>query len=317
MAYNSKYVWDFVPEELRNRRCGHMLDDDFDYDEYDGYNIKEKKPVKERLRKTFFGLVITGLVVVVGATAVSKYMNQTNSYGRIKAAGELYEAPTYENGFRTISYESLHPELAPKSQEVQELTEQQKNLEAEKKAEKEKKKQKAMENLLKIGNRDAKKKAEERAEKYQKNVIQESTTVTTTIIPEGTSPGTGQASSVESSQVATDYYNGGYSPPIYVDAASSGAEYLGEWEITAYCACVICCEKSDGITASGAYVKANHTVAGPKEFPFGTQLIINGQLYVVEDRGGGIHGNRIDIYFNTHQDALNFGRQHLDVYRLN
>ena len=43
-------------------------------------------------------------------------------------------------------------------------------------------------------------------------------------------------------------------------------------------------------------------------------MVINGVVYTVEDRGGAIKGNRIDIFFTTHQDALNFGRQTADVY---
>ena len=43
-------------------------------------------------------------------------------------------------------------------------------------------------------------------------------------------------------------------------------------------------------------------------------MIINGQLYTVEDRGGAIQGNHIDIYFDTHQEALNFGKQEADVF---
>ena len=55
------------------------------------------------------------------------------------------------------------------------------------------------------------------------------------------------------------------------------------------------------------------TVAAPSTFPFGTQLVINGQIYVVEDRGGAIQGNRLDIYFNSHREALNWGVRYVDV----
>lgn len=79
---------------------------------------------------------------------------------------------------------------------------------------------------------------------------------------------------------------------------------------TAYCPCVKCCGKTNGITASGAKATAGRTVAMPKGYSFGTKIEIKGMgTYVVEDRGGAIKGNKIDIFFNTHQEALNFGRK--------
>ena len=79
---------------------------------------------------------------------------------------------------------------------------------------------------------------------------------------------------------------------------------------TGYCSCSSCCGISTGITASGAKAQANHTVAMPKAYPFGTKIEIkNLGEFVVEDRGGAINGNKLDIYFNTHQEALNWGRR--------
>lgn len=81
-------------------------------------------------------------------------------------------------------------------------------------------------------------------------------------------------------------------------------------EATGYCPCISCCGKTDGITASGKKAQANHTIAAPSTYKFGTQIEIKGYgTYVVEDRGGAINGNRIDIFFNTHQEALNWGRR--------
>lgn len=81
-------------------------------------------------------------------------------------------------------------------------------------------------------------------------------------------------------------------------------------EATGYCPCISCCGKTNGITASGKKAQANHTIAAPSTYKFGTQIEIKGYgTYVVEDRGGAINGNRIDIFFNTHQEALNWGRR--------
>ena len=89
---------------------------------------------------------------------------------------------------------------------------------------------------------------------------------------------------------------------------------LGTYQLTAYCSCVKCCGKSDGITASGVKATAGRTVAVDSSIPFGTRLIIDGHEYVAEDRGGGIKGKRIDVYFDSHQEAIKFGVQHKEVY---
>lgn len=79
---------------------------------------------------------------------------------------------------------------------------------------------------------------------------------------------------------------------------------------TAYCPCKQCCGKTNGITASGAKAKAGTTVAMSSKYKFGTKVEIKGMgTYIVQDRGGAITENRIDIFFNTHQEALNFGRR--------
>lgn len=84
--------------------------------------------------------------------------------------------------------------------------------------------------------------------------------------------------------------------------------------VTAYCACTKCCgPNAQGITASGKRVQANHTIAMPSKYDFGTQIEIKGYgIYTVEDRGSAIQGDRIDIYFDSHQEALNFGKQQLE-----
>lgn len=95
----------------------------------------------------------------------------------------------------------------------------------------------------------------------------------------------------------------------------SGAS--GMYRITAYCPCVRCCGKTDGITASGVKATANNTIAAPSTFKFGTKVLINGVTYTVEDRGGAIQGNRIDVYMDSHQEAINWGSQYLYLEVLN
>lgn len=94
----------------------------------------------------------------------------------------------------------------------------------------------------------------------------------------------------------------------------SGGSYLGRFLLTAYCPCAICCGKTNGITASGKPAKPNHTIAADKRYAFGTKMLINGIVYTVEDRGGAINGNHIDIFFNTHSEARAWGTKYADVY---
>jgi 3D (Asp-Asp-Asp) domain-containing protein len=89
---------------------------------------------------------------------------------------------------------------------------------------------------------------------------------------------------------------------------------LGTYKLTAYCSCSKCCGKSDGITASGTKATAGRTVAA-KGFSFGTELMINGDTYIVEDRGVG--SGVVDIYFDSHEEALNFGVKYAKVFEVN
>lgn len=104
-------------------------------------------------------------------------------------------------------------------------------------------------------------------------------------------------------------------------------ELLGEFTITYYCNCEKCCGtwatnrpvvdgKEVVYTASGAIAEAGITIAvDTSKIPFGTKLYIEGVGYrVAQDRGGAINGNRIDVYMNSHEEALEAGRHSADVY---
>ena len=91
---------------------------------------------------------------------------------------------------------------------------------------------------------------------------------------------------------------------------------LGEYKLTAYCGCEKCCGKWSefNLTASGTTPKQGRTV-GCNSLEFGTEIIINGKKYTVEDTGN-MKGQIIDIYFNSHEDALNFGVQYAEVFKI-
>lgn len=93
---------------------------------------------------------------------------------------------------------------------------------------------------------------------------------------------------------------------------------LGEFTFTAYCGenyPHICNDGDSTHTATGTTPKVGRTIAvDPKVIPYGTNVIIDGHVYVAEDCGGAIKGNRIDIYFESHEEALQFGVQHKEVF---
>jgi 3D (Asp-Asp-Asp) domain-containing protein/tellurite resistance protein len=101
-----------------------------------------------------------------------------------------------------------------------------------------------------------------------------------------------------------------------------------QMEATAYCACYSCCGKYPsnkyyGITKTGTRAKVGTIAVDPRKIPLGTELYIEG-LYgaknygdgKAEDIGGAIKGNIIDLYFDTHKETINWGRQQVMVYIL-
>ena len=96
----------------------------------------------------------------------------------------------------------------------------------------------------------------------------------------------------------------------------------GTFKLTAYCSCSLCCgewayNRPDGIVygAIGEELKEGYSIAvDPDVIPYKTEVIINGKTYKAQDCGGLIKGNRIDVYFEDHDDALEFGVQYAEVF---
>lgn len=109
------------------------------------------------------------------------------------------------------------------------------------------------------------------------------------------------------------YVNSKYLSETKVEIENKTDSYLGNYKITHYCP-NSCCGTGNGITASGSTATPYRTVA-MKGVSFGTKLNINGNTYVVEDRGVG--SGVIDICVNSHQEALNKGTYYTDVYLVN
>jgi 3D (Asp-Asp-Asp) domain-containing protein len=92
-------------------------------------------------------------------------------------------------------------------------------------------------------------------------------------------------------------------------------EALGIFTITHYCPCEKCCGKSDGTTATGTTATEGRTIAvDPEVIPLGSQVEIGGQVYTAEDVGGAIKGNEVDVFVNSHSEALSRGKFTREVF---
>jgi len=116
------------------------------------------------------------------------------------------------------------------------------------------------------------------------------------------------------------------STPGTISTSGGTLRYLKKVKVeaTAYCSCYSCCGPYDGTrTADGSRPREYYTIATSRFFSFGTMVYIpyfdwapNNGVFEVEDRGGAIQNNRIDIYFSTHEKALQFGRRSFEMYIL-
>lgn len=99
------------------------------------------------------------------------------------------------------------------------------------------------------------------------------------------------------------------------DQEDEGAEYLGCYAVTAYCGGACCCGEWAGCgTSSGTWPEEGRTVAC-NSLPAGTRILIDGLEYIVEDTGYTEYGDEwIDIYFESHEEALAWGVQWKDIY---
>lgn len=98
------------------------------------------------------------------------------------------------------------------------------------------------------------------------------------------------------------------------ETATIALNDLGEFKITGYCPCEECCGKSDGITSTGTEATAGRTVAvDPDVIPYGTEVVIGDEVYIAEDCGSAIKDNKIDIFYDSHEEALAAGVRYENV----
>ena len=118
----------------------------------------------------------------------------------------------------------------------------------------------------------------------------------------------------------------------YIESVRDGHKtYL---TVTAYCPCATCCgwrlnrhgnpvynygpnrgsRKKIGYTSTGTRADIGTIAADPRSIPYGTRLEIPGYGYgIVEDTGGALRGNHVDIFFHSHREAMRWGVKNIEV----
>ena len=97
--------------------------------------------------------------------------------------------------------------------------------------------------------------------------------------------------------------------------ASSSVRSLGIFKTTGYCPCKSCSGGWGRHTSTGAVATAGHTIAvDPSVVPYGSKIMINGVVYTAEDKGGGVRGHHIDIFYDTHSESKHHGVQNTEVF---
>lgn len=94
---------------------------------------------------------------------------------------------------------------------------------------------------------------------------------------------------------------------------------MERFTITAYCPCYECSEQWGRQTSTGAIATEGRTVAvDPSVIPYGTKIEIEGVgIRIAEDCGGAIKGNKIDLYFESHEETERWGVQERNIKILN
>jgi len=115
--------------------------------------------------------------------------------------------------------------------------------------------------------------------------------------------------------------------PVIPEPEESAPEKvcLGEYRITAYCACEKCCgewakNRPGGIVVGAAGIELVAGVSCASPLPFGTVVEVEGLgTYIVQDRTASWVAEKydnkvIDIYFDSHEAACEFGLKFANVY---
>lgn len=90
---------------------------------------------------------------------------------------------------------------------------------------------------------------------------------------------------------------------------------MGQFKITYYCDCEQCSEGYGRHTATMTTAEAGRTIAvDPSVIAYGTQVEIDGNVYVAEDCGGGVKGDHIDVFVDSHSETIANGVDYKQVW---
>lgn len=130
-----------------------------------------------------------------------------------------------------------------------------------------------------------------------------------------------QVTSRSSSSISTNTQN---APEVSKSGSSLASKVEGitpkvtTLNTSAYCAASC---GGNTKTACGATARTWYTVAAGKGYAIGTIIYIpyfanqpNGGWFVVQDRGGAITNNKLDVYMSSYSECTNFGRRNLECY---
>ncbi len=114
-----------------------------------------------------------------------------------------------------------------------------------------------------------------------------------------------------------DYVNAGpgaVQVPVEEEPEEPEEVSLGLFTVTGYCGCDRC-SGGHNLTYSGTVPTPNHTISADiSQYPIGTKLRIGDVVYTVEDKGSSVRGNVVDIFYSSHQEALDKGTYTAEVF---
>lgn len=224
------------------------------------------------------------------SSLIGSSLENSSDYIKQQAEDKASESSvTVETGNEEVAVTFLAPDTEKEAQakqveeEMRVKNEENARVQAEKKAEAQRKK-------------EAKAKAKAEEEAKQKQLADSQALLSKLMAEEASKP------AVSSSTAGVPGSTEGKTPHQFV--------------VTAYCNCVACNGQwAGGPTASGVMPRANHTIAvDPSVIPLGTKVVFNGIEYTAEDTGSAIIGNRIDLFFDDHQVAEDWGVQDVTVW---
>lgn len=90
---------------------------------------------------------------------------------------------------------------------------------------------------------------------------------------------------------------------------------FGIMKCTAYCPCCDCSDNYGRHTHCGTTAEAGRTIAvDPDVIDLGSNVEIDGQIYVAEDIGSAVQNDTIDIFFDTHEEVEDWGTRYLKTW---